>query len=131
MSQSIEARSPFLDYRLAEFCYSLPDRFKIREGVGKWLLRESMKGILHEEVRTRKDKAGFKSPTEIWFQTINKGQIYTLIRSKSFINRGIFDTKYIEEIFEEHLNTNSNHQMFLWQVINIELWFRIFFDEED
>jgi len=131
MSQSIEARSPFLDYRLAEFCYSLPDKYKIRDGVGKWLLRESMKGILHEEVRTRKDKVGFKSPTEIWFQTINKDQILSLIRSESFKNRGIFNIEFVEKIYEEHLNSEHNHQMFIWQVINLELWFRIFFDKKD
>ncbi|MBL7129801.1 MAG: asparagine synthase (glutamine-hydrolyzing) [Candidatus Omnitrophica bacterium] len=129
MSQSLESRSPFLDYRLVEYCFSLPNKFKIRNGLGKWVLREAMKGILPEDVRTRKDKAGFISPADEWFRTINRKQVYDLINSESFKNRGIFNIKAINELFEQHLKKEKNHQMLLWQIINIELWFKRFFGE--
>jgi asparagine synthase (glutamine-hydrolysing) len=128
MSQSIESRSPFLDYRLVEHCFSLPSSFKIRNGLGKWILREAMKGILPEIVRTRKDKSGFIAPADVWFRTINKKQLQDLINSPSFKRRGIFNVPYIQKIFDEHLTAVKNHQMFLWQLINLELWFRRFFD---
>lgn len=128
MATSVESRSPFLDYRLAEFCFCLPNRFKIRNGLGKWIIREAMKGILPEEVRTRKDKAGFIAPADEWFKTINRPQIEDLINSDSFADRGIFNVNRIKDIYQEHLNGVNNHQMFLWQLINIELWFRKFFD---
>lgn len=129
MSQSLESRSPFLDYRLVEFCFSLPNRFKIRDGTGKWLLREAMKGILPEPVRVRKDKAGFIAPADRWFRTVNKDQLNALLNSESFKKRDLFDMNAARSLFEEHLSEKKNHQMVLWQIINLELWFRRFFDE--
>ncbi len=130
MSQSIESRSPFLDYRLAEFCFSLPNKFKIRRGLGKWLLRESMKGVLPEKVRTRKDKAGFIAPANEWFRTTNRRELYDLINSPSVKSRGIFKVDRLNAIYDEHLAGGKDHQMFLWQLINLELWFRKNFDEK-
>ena len=127
MSQSIESRSPFLDYRLVEFCFSLPSKFKIRDGIGKWVLRQAMKNILPENVRTRKDKAGFIAPADTWFRTINKDQIYALINSDSFKSRNLFNIKEMNNMFDEHISGTKNHQMILWQIINLELWFRRFF----
>ena len=128
MSQSIESRSPFLDYRLAEFCFSLPNKFRIRNGIGKWLLRESMKGILPEDVRTRKDKAGFIAPADEWFRTINKNQVLDLMDSRSFQDRKLFNKERLSQMFEEHLRKEQNHQMVLWQIVNLELWYRRFID---
>jgi asparagine synthase (glutamine-hydrolysing) len=59
MAFSLEARLPFLDYRLVEFAFSLPAEQKIRRGVSKVVLRNSMRRILPEAIRTRKDKIGF------------------------------------------------------------------------
>jgi asparagine synthase (glutamine-hydrolysing) len=129
MSQSIESRSPFLDYRLAEFAFSLPNRFKIRNGLGKWILREAMKGILPEDVRTRKDKAGFIAPADVWFRTTNRDQVHDLLNSNSFRSRGLFDIAQVNRMFQEHLQGAINHQMVLWQLVNLELWFRQFFDD--
>lgn len=128
MSQSIESRSPFLDYRLVEFCFSLPNKFKIRNGLGKWILREAMKGVLPEKVRTRKDKAGFVAPADVWFRTINKQQMIDLIGSGSLNKRGLLNIDRVKNIFLEHLSATKNHHMFLWQLVNMELWFRRFFD---
>lgn len=129
MSQSIESRSPFLDHRLVEYCFSLPNKFKIRNGLGKWMLRESMKGILPENVRTRKDKSGFIAPANEWFRTTNRQELYDLINSKSIESRRIFIVDKLNAIYDEHLAGGKNHQMFLWQLINLELWFRKYFDE--
>lgn len=128
MAQSIESRSPFLDYRLAEFCFSLPNTLKIRNGTGKWMLREAMKGILPEDVRTRKDKAGFIAPADEWFRTTNRQQIYDLINSEELKSRDLFDIERLNILFDEHCRGEKNHAMFLWQLINAELWFRKFFD---
>lgn len=128
MAYSIESRSPWLDYRLAEYCFSLPAKYKIRNGLGKWIVRESMKGILPEEVRMRKDKSGFIAPADEWFRTTNKNQLNDLIHSDSLGKRNLFRIDKIKMIFNEHLERRINHQMFFWQLINLELWFRRFFD---
>lgn len=127
MASSIESRSPLLDYRLAEFCFSLPSNYKIRDGIGKWILREAMKDILPESVRTRKDKSGFIAPADEWFRTSNKEQIRDMINSEAIGSLGIFDISRLNQIFDEHLSGLKNHQMFLWQFINLGLWSRKFF----
>jgi asparagine synthase (glutamine-hydrolysing) len=74
MAVSIEARLPFLDHRLVEFALGLPDDFKIRRGLRKHLLRESMRGIIPEPVRARRDKMGFATPESEWL-TLSGGRL--------------------------------------------------------
>ncbi len=59
---NIEARHPFFDVRLIEFCLSLPEEYKIQYGISKRVLREAMKNILPEAIRSRTDKAEFSEP---------------------------------------------------------------------
>lgn len=66
MAHGVEARLPFLDYRLLEFSLSLPDRYKIRDGWSKWILRRAMGGRLPDAVVWRKNKFGFEAPEDIW-----------------------------------------------------------------
>ena len=68
MAHGREVRLPFLSHPLAEFIFSLPPSFKIRNGWTKWLLRESMKDRLPESIVWRKDKVGFEPPQKTWMQ---------------------------------------------------------------
>lgn len=68
MAFSVEARVPFLDYRLIEFIYSLPSSFLDKNGVTKRILRDSMSGIIPDKIRDRKDKKGFITPEERWIK---------------------------------------------------------------
>ena len=61
MCYSVENRSPYLDTRLFQFACSIPPKHLIREGYGKYVLRESMKGILNEQVRLDRRKKGFNA----------------------------------------------------------------------
>lgn len=68
MAHGRELRLPFLFHELVEFAFSLPARFKIRNGWTKWLLREAMKERIPQEIVWRKDKIGFEPPQQIWMQ---------------------------------------------------------------
>lgn len=70
MAFSLESRHPFLDYRLVDFCFALPNDYKIRDGWQKWILRESMPE-LPQAIRYRRDKKGFTTPQKTW---VNKYQ---------------------------------------------------------
>jgi asparagine synthase (glutamine-hydrolysing) len=59
MASSIETRAPFLDYRVVEFGISLPQNFKIKNGYGKWILRDVMKGYIPDEIRLARYKRGY------------------------------------------------------------------------
>ncbi len=68
MAHGLELRLPFLSHELVEFLFSLPDRFKIRQGYTKWILRKSMENILPPEITWRKGKVGFEPPQKTWMQ---------------------------------------------------------------
>ena len=76
MAFGVEARNPFLDYRLVDFVFSLPSQYKIRDGWQKWLLREAV-SEMPDEIRYRKDKKGFTTPMETWI-TSNQEMLCSL-----------------------------------------------------
>jgi len=115
MAFSIENRLPFLDYRLAEFSFKLDNKYKIRDGLGKWLLREAMK-----------DKTGFNAPFDEWIRNENKKQLEDVISSKSFMNTEVYSINRVKDLFDEHMN-GRNHYMFFWQYINLNLWYEQYF----
>ncbi|TLG77884.1 asparagine synthase [Methylocystis sp. B8] len=121
---------PFFDYRLVEFMFRVPGAMKIRDGVTKRLLREAMKGILPEETRTRIKKTGWNAPAHIWFNGPAVEQLLDLVHSRVFRERGIYDAAEVIRLIEEHRSIVSdsvaqdNHMMFLWQLLNVELWFQ-------
>lgn len=126
----LSQRLPFLDYRLVEFMYRVPGRLKIRRGVTKYLLREAMRGILPEETRERVKKTGWNAPAHRWFTGRGREQLLDLVRSQRFRQRGIYNLDAVEQLIAEHEEivmsgrAQENHMMFLWQLINLELWLR-------
>jgi asparagine synthase (glutamine-hydrolysing) len=128
MAHSIEARVPFLDYRLVEFIFSLSMNQIIRNGTTKVILREAMEGIIPETVRTRLDKMGFVTPEDIWFREILKGHISEIIDSRSFAERGYFNVNEVKKTFDRHCKAEINLSSTIWRWVNLELWFRTFID---
>ena len=125
---------PFFDYRLAEFMFRVPGHLKIQKGITKHLLRKAMRGILPEETRTRVKKMGWNAPAHLWFSNGAREQLFDLIHSEKFRRRGIYNVAEAERIIDEHCEIVSsgrnqeNHMMFIWQLVNLELWFRQFID---
>lgn len=123
---------PFLDHRLVEFMFRIPGTMKIRDGVTKHLLRLAMSAILPEETRTRIKKTGWNAPAHVWFSGPGRDSLMDLVHSQSFRERGIYDLTEVERIIAEHQEIVSagrpqeNHMMFLWQLVNLELWLQSF-----
>ena len=67
MAFSVENRSPFLDHRLIQFASSMPSKYKIRNGVAKWILKRIAKKFIPKEIVERVDKRGFSAPVNHWF----------------------------------------------------------------
>lgn len=121
MKYSIENRSPFLDTQLFNFAYSIPNKYLIKNGYAKYLLREAMKGILNEKVRIDREKKGFNAsinsiidfdnPKHVDF-ILSDGKIYDLV-----------DRNKIEQIMKRKEYPNS-YKKFLFNFINA----RIFLD---
>lgn len=124
----LQRRLPFLDYRLAEFMFRVPGDLKIRQGVTKYLLREATRGLLPEATRTRIKKTGWNAPAHQWFMGKGREQLLDLVNSRSFQQRGIYNVPEVMRLINQHGEIvrsgrpQENHMMFLWQLVNLELW---------
>ncbi|MBK6931683.1 MAG: asparagine synthase (glutamine-hydrolyzing) [Saprospirales bacterium] len=126
---SLEARVPFLDYRLVERTLTVPDELIIHKGMTKHILREAMKGTLPEAIRMRRDKVGFETPEAEWFRTpVFQAYIKNLICSAPFTTRGIMDVKKVQAIYQNHLDRNGNYSREIWKWIHLEKWYNQFID---
>lgn len=74
MAFSVENRSPFLDHRLIQFTFSMPSKYKIKNGVTKWILKQVAKKFIPREIAERVDKRGFSAPVNHWFGWSKNGE---------------------------------------------------------
>ncbi len=124
--------NPFLDVDVVEYMFRIPAQLKIRSGVTKYLLRQAMKGVLTESTRTRVAKTGWNAPAHLWFSSAGLNQVKELVNSSDFRLAALYDHPALQSIIREHeeiVSSNiprANHMMFLWQLVNLEAWFREF-----
>jgi len=126
MAHSVEARVPFLDYRLVNFCMSLPPEYKITKGVRKSLLRNSMKTVLPKSILQRYDKLGFVSPQEEWIEEYRdqfEKEICTIIKK----NISIFDPSLVDFLVTVLNRKERKHYPFLWRILNFGRWMNLVF----
>lgn len=128
MAASIESRVPFLDHKLVEFTASLPQRMKLRGSTTKYILRESMKNVLPEQILSR-PKMGFPVPVGSWFRGAWRGIVDEYVLSERAVNRGIFNWPFVESLVRRH-QAGEDHTERLWSLVNFEMWQRQFFDGE-
>ncbi|MCX6077356.1 MAG: asparagine synthase (glutamine-hydrolyzing) [Campylobacterales bacterium] len=74
MAHSIENRSPFLDYRLVQYAFSIQSKYKIKNGITKWILKEVSKKFIPNEISNRIDKRGFAAPINKWYEWDKNGK---------------------------------------------------------
>ena len=129
MAASIESRVPFLDHKLVEFTAKMPDTMKLRGATTKYVLRESMKGILPEKILSR-SKMGFPVPIGSWFRGPFKSVIDEYVLSERALSRNIFAPDFVRKIVSLH-NAGEDHSERLWALLNFEMWLRRFFDTEE
>jgi len=129
MATSVESRVPFLDHKLVEFTSGLPQRLKLRGWTTKYVLRESMKGLLPEAILSR-PKMGFPVPIGMWFRGAYSSVIDEYVLSDRALNRGIFSPDFVRSLVGRHQTGGENHSERLWALVNFEIWQRQFFDGE-
>jgi asparagine synthase (glutamine-hydrolysing) len=125
MAFGTELREPFLDHRVVEFCFSLPDHFKLSDGISKRLLRHAMKDALPVEVRATAKRA-VVTPQREWIKGPLKNRILDLINSQSFREMGVFDFRACEKALEDFCKGHGDNAFFIWQWINFYSWTQVF-----
>lgn len=123
MSNSVESRAPFLDYRVVEFLASCPDSFKIYNGRTKFILREAMKNILPEKIRNRQDKIGFVTAEENWMKQIPA--FMELFKESVSIASTIL-TPEAEKKANAIISGTEKFNFFIWRIISFGAWIKTF-----
>ena len=116
MANSIESRMPFLDYRLVEYIFSLPNSSKVGGGYTKRILREAMKGVAPQRTLTDKLKLGFHPPQTEWFNDSMRKWVLEIATDRTFVESTLFNGKKIRDNII-NFNDNKLHDMKKWDSI--------------
>lgn len=128
MAHSMEARLPFLDYRLVELMFSLDGRQLISGGMTKVVLRRALADLLPPVVRDRVDKLGFVTPGGRFFRGALGDLAVDLFHSQELRDRGFVDGAAAAKRLAEHRSGGREAGFELWRALNLELWARAFVD---
>jgi asparagine synthase (glutamine-hydrolysing) len=125
MAHSVEARVPFLDYRLVEFVLGLPDDYKIAGGVTKRVLRDGMQGVLPERVRTRMDKLGFVTPEEVWLREDGPVHFRKALHDSVDASGGVLKPE-VSKLLDAMIEGRQPFSFLIWRLISFGAWMRVF-----
>jgi asparagine synthase (glutamine-hydrolysing) len=118
MAFATESRLPFLDYRLVEYSFSLPNNQKINHGLSKQVYRNAMKGVLPEPIRTRKTKLGFVTAEPFWLKEKKIKELfleqYNAVPNDHFLNR-----HQITKVYNDFLDNKEPFSTIYWKTFNL------------
>lgn len=121
MAFSIESRVPFLDHRLVEYSFSLPDQLKLNMGWSKKVLRESMRGIMPKPIIDRKDKKGFVTPGESkWL----RGAFQPLLEQTKKGQTPFLNHPKVNKVIEDYEKGNNQNARLVWRLAMLDKWVR-------
>jgi len=122
MAHSIEARVPFLDHDVVEFATRLPACYKLRDGVGKAVLKRAAEPYLDHDLVYRK-KQGFGAPMEEWFQEGDFGpRCLAAFERSPLAKEGFFDNTYFVDLLKGQMAGRGGYSFHLWTMMNAVLW---------
>ncbi len=125
MAHGLEVRVPFLDYRLVNYIFSLPDDYKINRSIRKRILQDNFRDVLPTELYNR-PKKGFEVPLLKWFRKELKSLIMDdLLSEKTIREQGIFDYAEIEKLKQQLMSSNPQDvHARIWSLIVFQWWWR-------
>ncbi len=127
MANSLEVRSPFLDYTLWEKVFSYPLEALHAGGSSKLPLKKMLAPLLGHDFVSRK-KMGFGVPLNDWFSGDLRGFADELLLGDKTRNRGYVNMNYAKRILEEHQAGRRDHSRKIWNLLFFEQWCRIWLD---
>jgi asparagine synthase (glutamine-hydrolysing) len=123
MAHSIEARVPYLDHRVVEFAFSLPDQLKLRSlATKKYILKSALHERLPKKIVGRK-KQGFNIPHAKWFKGELRDFVSDHLSSQRVKTIGWFDTNRVERLLDDHFQGRREHSHEIWGLLVLSIWY--------
>ena len=121
MHHSLEVRVPFLDYKLVEYCATIPPELKIKWHRKKYLLKKGVAGLLPKAILNHR-KQGFVGPMTRWLQTHLKELTLSTLSKKNLGKHGLFNENTVENILTDHYSGREINDTLIWSLVMFQTW---------
>jgi asparagine synthase (glutamine-hydrolysing) len=123
MANSLEVRAPFLDHRFVEWSATLPPALKLRNGLGKYVLKRALEPMLPHDLLYR-PKQGFSVPLAAWFRGPLRDSMRAALAGPLLRDTGWFDHAHITEALAQHESRRRDHSQLLWSLLMFSSFLR-------
>ncbi len=129
-AHALEERVPFLDHRIAEFSFTIPDRLKIHRWNPKYVLKKAFGHLLPKEI-VKRPKHGYETPMDAWFKGVLKDKLHNMLKERT---HNLYSRPYAYKLLYDFQKSKGSyrHQYYpsqkLWSLLVFEQWHRIFID---
>jgi len=127
-SAGIDLRTPFLDHRIVEYAFRLPDRFKVERDQGNLVLREAVRGLLPDDVVDDRSRAP-RLPLASWFRGPLRDYIREALLDSHLVDDGMFTRQMLEAILVAHFDMDVDMSRTIGSLVRIDRWWRAVRDE--
>jgi asparagine synthase (glutamine-hydrolysing) len=127
MAASVEVRVPFMDLELMRLCARIPERYQMKGGVTKHILKQAMSRYLPQDVLHR-SKTGFMAPLRKWIAEDLSEMIGQTLSEDRIRSRGLFRPEAVRRIIEENRSNRADHAYLIYALITLEIWMQTFLD---
>lgn len=121
MAVSLEGRCPLLDHRVVEFAWRLPTGVKVRDGRGKWILRQVLARYVPRSI-FEGPKRGFDVPVGAWLRGPLRDWAEDLLSPGMLARHDLLDVTGVRRCWSDHLAGRSDHSRVLWAVLMLQAW---------
>jgi asparagine synthase (glutamine-hydrolysing) len=125
MATSIESRVPFLDHEFVEFSTRVPARLKIRDGVGKFIVKKAVEGLLPKEIIYRK-KMGFPTPLRQWLLDARAARLFDWLKDPKGLVAAYVPRDKIEHVLQRQQAGTEDGTDRIWRLLNLQVWGDVF-----